>query len=86
VVLSLRISVAHSTGGGIVAEQGDTNPRRRPVKMCLQLYADDVEFEINLEQNKTGPSPAITQADLNRIIQTAHKAATAQGILAVKPS
>jgi hypothetical protein len=54
--------------------------------MCLQLYADDVEFEINLEQIKTGPSPAITQADLNRIIQTAHKAATAQGILAVKPS
>ena len=44
-----------------------------------------VKPTINLEQNKTGPSPAITQADLNRIIQTAHKAATAQGILAVKP-
>ena len=62
------------------------SPARRPVKMCLQLYAEDVEFEINLEQNKTGPSPSITQADLNRIIQTAHKSATAQGILAVKHS
>lgn len=61
------------------------DPDRRPVKMCLQLYADDVEFEINLQQDKSGPTPAITQADLNRIIQTAHKASHTQSDLTVNP-
>jgi hypothetical protein len=54
--------------------------------MCLQLYADDVEFEFNLEQNKNRLSPAITQVDLNRIIQTAHKAAHTQSIVIVNPA
>jgi hypothetical protein len=61
------------------------NPSLHPAKMCLQLYADDVEFEFNLEQDKSGLSPAITQADLNRIIQTAHKAVHTQSILTVNP-
>jgi hypothetical protein len=62
------------------------NPVRRPKKMCLELYADDVEFEINISQNTSGTTPGITQAELNRIIQTAHKAAHTQSSLAVNPS
>jgi hypothetical protein len=62
------------------------NPSLRPAKMCLQLYADDVEFEFNLEQNRNRLSPAITQADLDRIIQTAHKAAHTQSIVIVNPA
>ena len=62
------------------------NPVRRPKKMSLELYAADVEFEINIWQNTNGPTPAITQAEINRIIQTAHKAAHAQSIFTVNPS
>jgi len=62
------------------------NPARRPKKMCLELYADDVEFEINIMQSESGPTPAITQAEMNRIIQTAHKAAHTQPILNVNPA
>jgi hypothetical protein len=54
--------------------------------MCLELYADDVGFEINISQNTTGPTPGITQAEINRIIQTAHKATHTQSILTVNPS
>lgn len=61
------------------------NPSHHPVRMCLQLYADDIEFEFSFERSKTGPPREITQADLNRIIQTAHKAAHAQSVLAVDP-
>ncbi|HEY0704098.1 MAG TPA: hypothetical protein VGD60_15115 [Candidatus Acidoferrales bacterium] len=49
------------------------NPARRPAKMCLQLYADDIEIEISLEQSRTGPTPPVSQADLNRIIRSARK-------------
>jgi len=62
------------------------DPVRRPKKMCLELYADDVEFEINISQNTSGPTPGITQAEINRIIQTAHKAAHPQSIFTVNPS
>jgi hypothetical protein len=62
------------------------NPMRRPRKMCLELYADDVAFEINITQNTSGPTPAITQAEINRIIQTAHKALHTQSIFTVNPS
>jgi hypothetical protein len=58
----------------------------RPKKMCLELYADDVEFEINITQNENGTTPAITQAEINRIIQTAHKTAHTQPILNVNPA
>jgi hypothetical protein len=53
------------------------NPARRPKKMCLELYSDDVELEINITQSESGPTPAITQAEINRIIQTAHRTAHA---------
>ena len=58
-------------------------PSRRPKEMCLQLYGQDVEFEFALGQKVSGPTPAITQADLNRIIQTVHKAPQARPTLIV---
>jgi hypothetical protein len=48
------------------------NPLRRPRKMAVELYSDDVELEFNFNQKDSG-LPAITQAEINRIIQTAHK-------------
>jgi hypothetical protein len=49
------------------------DPSRRPKKMCLQLYSADLELEFSFEQNAAGPFSAITQADLNRIVQTVRK-------------
>jgi len=62
------------------------NSVRRPKKMSLELYADDVAFEINITQNTGGTTPGITQAEINRIIQSAHKAAHAQSLFTVSPS
>jgi hypothetical protein len=61
------------------------DPIRRPTKMSLELYGSDVEMEINIEQNKSGPTPAITQADINRIIQSAHSIGNTRPILSVSP-
>lgn len=61
------------------------SPTRRPKKMCLELFTGNVEFEITLFQSETGPIPAITQAEINRIIQTAHKAELKQPVLTVSP-
>ncbi len=49
------------------------NPLQRPERMAVELYTDDVELEFNFKQKDGGPTPAITQAEINRIIQTAHK-------------
>jgi hypothetical protein len=46
------------------------DPIRRPKKMCLELYAEDAHFEINIGQNTASPGSGITQAELNRIIQS----------------
>lgn len=62
------------------------DPIRRPRKMSLELYADDASFEINIEQNTTSPGPGITQAELNRIIQTVRKMSHADATLTVSPS
>jgi hypothetical protein len=62
------------------------DPVRRPKKMCLELYGDDVHFEINIEQNTSSPSPGITQAELNRIIQTARKALHTDSKFTLSPS
>jgi|HubBroStandDraft_6_1064221.scaffolds.fasta_scaffold23381_3 hypothetical protein len=61
------------------------NPARRPSRMCLELYRDDAHFEIVIDQNMVGPNPGITQAELNRIIQTTHKTASAQSTFTMKP-
>jgi hypothetical protein len=62
------------------------DPVRRPKKMCLELYTEDAGFEINIEQDTSAPGQGITQKELNRIIQTAHKTAQTQAVLTVNPS
>ena len=49
-------------------------PQRRPKKMAVELYADDGELEFDFSQKQEGPTPAIAQAEINRIIQTTRKA------------
>jgi hypothetical protein len=61
------------------------DPERRPKKMSLELFTDDVEFEVNIEQPVSGSTHAITQSEINRIIQSAHTIANAQPILTVNP-
>jgi hypothetical protein len=59
------------------------DPVRRPKKMSLELDGEDVEMEINISQVEKGP--AITQSELNRIIQSAHTIKNAQPILTIAP-
>ncbi len=61
------------------------DPIRLPKKMSLELYGDNVEIEINIEQVPSGPTPAITQSEINRIIQSVHTIKNAQPILTVNP-
>lgn len=62
------------------------DPVRRPKKMCLELYTDDAHFEINIQQNTTLPGSGITQAELNRIIQTFRKVPHNDASFTVAPS
>jgi hypothetical protein len=62
------------------------DPRRRPKKMSIDLHGDDVEIEINIDQVPSGSTPAITQSEINRIIQSAHQTSVAQPILTVNPA
>ena len=62
------------------------DPAHRPKRMCLELYSPDAHFEIVISQDATASTAAITQADLNRIIQSAHLAAHKLPTLAVSPS
>jgi hypothetical protein len=62
------------------------DPIRRPKKICIELYANDAHFEINIEQNTTAPGPGITQAELNRIIQTVRKIPHKDASFTVIPS
>ncbi len=62
------------------------DPVRHPKKMCLELFGNDVHFEINIEQNTGLSSRGITQAEINRIIQTAHKSLDPRSKIGVSPS
>jgi len=62
------------------------DPIRRPKRMCLELYTDDAHFEISIGQNTTSPGPGISQAELNRIIQTVRKVPHTDVSLAVSPA
>lgn len=59
------------------------DPERRPKKMSLELYANEAEFEVNINQVQSESVPAITQADINRIIQSSHTIPNAQPVLTV---
>jgi hypothetical protein len=62
------------------------DPIRRPKKMCLELYAEDAHFEINIDQNTTSPGSGITQAELNRIIQSVRKVPRKDANFTITPS
>jgi hypothetical protein len=62
------------------------DPIRRPKKMCLELYAEDAHFEISIWQNTTSPDSGITQAELNRIIQSVRKVPRTGANFTVTPS
>jgi hypothetical protein len=61
------------------------DPRRRPRKMSLELNGDDAEIEINIEQAESSSTPAITQPELNRIIQSVRTTKNAQPSLTFNP-
>jgi hypothetical protein len=61
------------------------DPRRRPRKMSLELFGENVEIEINIDQLQSAATPAITQAEINRIVQSAHQVSNAQPSLTVNP-
>jgi len=49
------------------------DPKRRPPRIAVELYSDQGELEFYFFQTQGGKAPAISQADLNRIIHTIHK-------------
>jgi hypothetical protein len=53
-------------------EYGD--PLRRPRSIDVEMFADDGGLAFLFMQNESGPVAAITQAEINRVIQSAHKA------------
>ena len=61
------------------------DPVRHPNKMCLELFTTDAHFEVSLVQNAATTGPSITQAELNRIIQSIHKVAPAAENFTITP-
>lgn len=49
------------------------DPRRRPKAIDVEIFADEGGLEFLFAQREGGPVPAITQAEINRVIQSAHK-------------
>jgi hypothetical protein len=92
-VLMVKAIVPPTTDWAIFRVQSKTvkgfqlgDPVRGPKRMCLQLFVDDAEFEVSIFQDGKGSDPTITQAEINRIIQTTHKATDTQPILRVSPA
>lgn len=49
------------------------DPQRRPKSIDVEIFADDGGLAFLFAQRETGPVPAITQAEINRVIQSARK-------------
>lgn len=49
------------------------DPQARPKSLNVEIFADDGGLSFAFAQNVQGLSPAITQAEINRVIQTARK-------------
>jgi hypothetical protein len=49
------------------------DPQRRPTRIIVDLLADEGGIEFNMGQKKDGSGPAITQAEINRLIQTTRR-------------
>jgi hypothetical protein len=60
------------------------DPQRRPRKMSVELFGEKTEIEINFDQPQSGPTP-ITQADINRIAQSAQTVPGAEPSLVISP-
>jgi hypothetical protein len=50
------------------------NPALRPKRVLVNLFSPDQSLEFIFLLNYEGASPHISQADINRVIQTVHKA------------
>lgn len=49
------------------------NPQRRPRSIDVEMFADDEGLALLFAQRESGPVPAITQAEINQVVQSAHK-------------
>lgn len=49
------------------------DPQKRAPRVIIDLMGDDGAIEFNIGQRKNGPAPMITQAEINRIIQSTRK-------------
>ncbi|HUA00053.1 MAG TPA: hypothetical protein VMB02_06960 [Candidatus Aquilonibacter sp.] len=49
------------------------NPRSRPPRVTDELYSSDGGIDLIFFQKTVGSAPAISQAEINRVIQSVHK-------------
>jgi hypothetical protein len=49
------------------------DPQMRPKSLNVEIFADDGGLYFVFAQRSEGPAPAITQAEINRVIQTVRK-------------
>lgn len=49
------------------------DPQRRPRSIDVEMFADDEGLALLFAQRESGPVPAITQAEINQVVQSAHK-------------
>ncbi len=49
------------------------DPQKRPARIIVDLLGDDGGIEFNMGQKKDGSGPAVTQAELNRLIQSTRR-------------
>ena len=49
------------------------DPTQHPKRVLVDLFAQDQSLEFTFLLNYEGASPNVSQADINRVIQTAHK-------------
>jgi hypothetical protein len=49
------------------------DPQMRPKSLNVEIFADDGGLYFVFAQRSEGPAPAITQAEINRVIQSARK-------------
>jgi hypothetical protein len=51
------------------------DPLRRPKTVDVEMFADDGGLAFLFVQRQSGPVPSITQAEINRVVQSAHAVA-----------
>jgi hypothetical protein len=49
------------------------DPQARPKSLNVEIFADDGGLSFAFAQRSGGPAPAITQAEINRVVQTVRK-------------